>query len=477
MPKSRTTWGILLLVGVALALRLLTVALVGTASWGPVTFEHGEIAQNLLDGQGFSVKFLGATGPTSQQAPLYPALLAVLYAVFGPSTAAIVAMQLIQCLVGAAGVVAIVWLAWSLLPARREIGWSAGWFAALYPPHIYMITHVQVAVWACLLLTLAIALAAWPTPRRWSSAAAAGCASGLLVLFEPILALAVPVVAVVYLGKARRGGQSLARSLPPIALIGAIAAMTIAPWIVRNYRVHGEFVFVKSTFGYAFWQGNNPLSWGTDKVPRPLAEEVRTAHDNTLADANRALWAARHKTFYVDDLALTSADYAFLATMSEPERSRELGRRAMSYVRDEPGEYAKRCLRRLRYFLLFDETNPKAANRLYRAATIVWLTLAGIGLLLTSRREWSVLWPLAALFLAVTAFHTLTIVSARFRLPLESIAFLWVGQTIGPLVVRLVSAWRSAASQAEPVVKVGGHPLAAPHFRPQQPQAAHPRKR
>ena len=40
----------------------------------------------------------------------------------------------------------------------------------------------------------------------------------------------------------------------------------ISPWLVRNYRVHGEFVAIKSTFGYAFWQGNCALSEGTDKV-------------------------------------------------------------------------------------------------------------------------------------------------------------------------------------------------------------------
>ncbi len=36
------------------------------------TYEHGEIAANLLAGRGFSVRYLGADGPTSQQAPAYP---------------------------------------------------------------------------------------------------------------------------------------------------------------------------------------------------------------------------------------------------------------------------------------------------------------------------------------------------------------------------------------------------------------------
>ena len=50
--------------------------------------------------------------------------------------------------------------------------------------------------------------------------------------------------------------------------MAGVALLVIAPWTVRNWLVHGEPVFIKSTFGYAFWQGNSPGSWGTDKVPK-----------------------------------------------------------------------------------------------------------------------------------------------------------------------------------------------------------------
>ena len=50
------------------------------------------------------------------------------------------------------------------------------------------------------------------------------------------------------------------------------------PWIVRNALVHGEFVAIKSTFGYAFWQGNCKLSEGTDKVVRTSVEQVLDEH-------------------------------------------------------------------------------------------------------------------------------------------------------------------------------------------------------
>ncbi len=229
--------------------------------------------------------------------------------------------------------------------------------------------------------------------------------------------------------------------------------------------MHGQFVFIKSTFGYAFWQGNNAASWGTDKLPQPAAEAIRNDHDGTLAGMNQALWNARHKTLYIDDVLLTPADYAQLKTLSEPARSEMLFARAMVDVRRDPTGYLVRCLRRLRYFLLFDETNPKAANNLYRASTIVWLILSLIGAIGCGRR-WKTLWPLGVIFLIVTLFHAATITSARFRMPLEPLAFVWSATALSPVLGGLLAGRRRPAAVAETnALPLGAHALAGPHFR------------
>ena len=71
--------------------------------------------------------------------------------------------------------------------------------AAIYPTHLYMVTHLQVAVWAALLLTLLLAVVAAP---RWRAtrggAILAGALAGMLLLVEPILALALPIAAAVF---------------------------------------------------------------------------------------------------------------------------------------------------------------------------------------------------------------------------------------------------------------------------------------
>ena len=474
--RRRKILGLVLLAGLAFGLRVWVVFALSNSEAGSITFEHGRIAENLLGGRGFSIELLGGEGPTSQQAPFYPFLLAGAYAVFGvASPAAVLAVELLQCVVGTALVLAVVWLAWSLVPSRPTLGWIAGLGAAVYPTHLYMVTHLQVVVWAALLLTLLLAVVVAPNYRATRRGAViAGILSGLLLLVEPILAIALPVCAVAFwLYEPRRWTRA---ALGRVALMASLALVIISPWLVRGWIVHGEPVFIKSTFGYAFWQGNNPISWGTDKVPKETVPAMLADHDDSLAGMNNALWRARHETLYIDSVALTPDDYRDLGRLSEPERCRELGRRGWQFVRANPGQYARLCLQRLRYFLLFDETNPKATNRIYRTATVVWLVLAFIGVLV-SRSQWRALWPTYAIFGLVVLFHTLVITSVRFRIPIEPITLLWAAASVCPLVDHMIERRLKVRRPGEcPRDPFGPtHALRGPHF--DMPSQSKPKRR
>ena len=471
MNGSRRMVGLLLLGSLALGLRVWGVSLLSAGHHGPLDYEHGRIAENLLVGRGFSIEFLGSEGPTSQQAPFYPLLLAAAWWCFGVASAeAVLAVQLLQCVAGTALVLAVAWLAWSLAPDRPSVGWVAAIGAAIYPTHLYTVTHLQVAIWAALVLTLLLAVVVSPRWRAtWGGAAAAGCLAGVLLLIEPILTLALPVCAAAFWiaeGSSSWIGRLRWQAFGRVGLMAAVAAAIIAPWTVRNCIVHGRPVFIKSTFGYAFWQANNPISWGTDKIPKASADVLRRQHNGTLAGMDRALWEARHETLYIDDVLLKPTGYAEFAGLSEPQRSGLLGRRAWKFVRENPGPYGRLCLRRLQYFLLFDQTNPKAAHRLYRFATVAWLVLASLGLWVSWGR-WRELWPTYAIFAAVTLFHTLVIVSARFRIPVEPMTFVWAAMAVAPLLVRLLPGHRIK------IYRPGEHPhdpfgpehvLQGPHY-------------
>ncbi len=419
MTDRRWTWG---LIALGVAARAAAVLALQSHLVPHSTFEHGEIAANLLAGRGFSVEFLGADGPTSQQAPLYPLLVAAAYAVGGVGTPrALLILELGQALLGGWLVAETIRLARSIAPGRKWVAIAGGLIVAVHPTLVYAATHVQVAGLASVLLVGTLARAY--ESRTTRDAFLVGLWLAALMLTDPILGLVAPGL-VWAMG---RGGGSRWQGFgwKPVAAMGLAAALGISPWVARNAVVHGEFVPIKSTFGYAFWQGNCRLSRGTDKVVRASVETALSRDTGSLRDLNATLWAARHEAGYIDDIALTRADYRMLGAVTEPERSRILFRRALRELKDDPGRYASLCLRRLRYFVLFDETNPKTRNRLYRAAHLGLSTVALLGLLLAPRDVRRRLGPTLLTVGLIAGFHALTIVSARFHLPIEPLMAVW----------------------------------------------------
>lgn len=415
-------WTIVAIVIIGIAVRTAAVIVLQSPKLARSTYEHGEIAANLLAGRGFSTQFLGAFGPTSQQAPIYPLIVAAAFALGGvESEASLWILEFSQALLGGLLVWGVVLLARFASGGRRWVPVVAGLIAALHPTLVYAATHVQVVGLAATLLVWVLVFAERAArSNSMREFAVTGTLLGMLVLTDPILGLAALGIGWIFVSRrGLRGGAT------GVAIVACVAMVVTAPWIARNYRVHGELVFVKSTFGYAFWQGNCALSQGTDKVVRASVERVLEKPAASLNAQNQALWDARHEAGYIDDIALSAADKRALGRLSEPERSRVLMRRTLEELATEPGRYPILCLKRLQYFLLFDETNPKARHLAYRVPHL-FLTIGAIaGFVFASRRQRLALVPGLAVAIAVTAFHSLTIVSARFHIPIEPLLAIW----------------------------------------------------
>ena len=159
------------LVLLAIAVRAAAVLILQSHHVPRSTYEHGEIAANLLAGHGFSVRFLGAWGPTSQQAPIYPALVALAYAVGGAETpAALLTLELAQAILGGLLVLGVLRLAREAAH-QRAVSIAAGLIAALHPTLVYAATHVQVSLLGATLLT-------WTLVCAFRTGASGGSASG-----------------------------------------------------------------------------------------------------------------------------------------------------------------------------------------------------------------------------------------------------------------------------------------------------------
>jgi hypothetical protein len=445
------------IVGLAIAVRIAAVLVLQSHHVPRSTYEHGEIAANLLAGRGFAIRFLGADGPTSQQAPVYPGLLAIAYAIGGVDTPrALLLLELAQALLGGLLVLGVVRLGRHASPDRPDAALLAGLLTALHPTLIYATTHIQVALLGATLLTwtLLCAFRVGETGRNLA-AVGTGCVLALSALTDPILGLSLIGVAfAIALGR-RSHPRPLLQTVRLIALVILTTGLGILPWIARNALVHGELVPIKSTFGYAFWQGNCSLSQGTDKVVRESVERVLSRNQSSggLEALNRTLWAARHKAGYLDDIALTAEDRRLLGLVSEPERSRILFRRAIQDLRAEPGRYLKLCLRRFRYFWLFDETNPKTRVLSYRVSHLGLTVLGFLGLAICGRDMRRRLLPTTSTALLISLFHTATIVSTRFHIPIEPLMALWAGAGLARWTGRLAGAGSTAAG--DHVVSIG----------------------
>ena len=179
------------LVLLAIAVRAAAVLILQSHHVPRSTYEHGEIAANLLAGHGFSVRFLGARGPTSQQAPIYPALVALAYAVGGAETpAALLTLELAQAILGGLLVLGVLRLAREVAPHQRAVSVAAGLIAALHPTLVYAATHVQVSLLGATLLTWTLVCAfRTGASGRSASALTTGALLAAVTLCDPILAL------------------------------------------------------------------------------------------------------------------------------------------------------------------------------------------------------------------------------------------------------------------------------------------------
>ena len=198
---------------------------------------------------------------------------------------------------------------------------------------------MQVALLAATLLTATLAWAyrAGRTGRD-RDASATGLLLAALALTDPILALAAAGVAwAVVLGRGSAAGAS-GRS-PIVALASAAGrgplgrAERVGP---RRVRLHQEHVRLRLLAGQLRPQPGDRQ--GRPRVGR--ADPGRDEGQAGLRGLNETLWEARHEAGYIDDIALTAGDYRELASVSEPERSRRLFRRAL---RGPPGRARPLC--------------------------------------------------------------------------------------------------------------------------------------
>ncbi|MEY2570979.1 MAG: hypothetical protein QOE63_1329, partial [Acidimicrobiaceae bacterium] len=230
LPSSRRgRWFVVAALALALVLRLGVIA--ADRSYEPLNdSQHYDlIASSLAGGHGYGdAVLLGATGPSAYRAPMYPVVLAAVYAVFGEHSWT--AGRVENALIGVA-LVALIGLVASQLWGRR-VGAVALLLAAVHPTLMLFGSGLQLEpLLASLVLASIAAALQHRRTRQLSWLIAAGVLIGLTTLTRETGFLLIPVVALLVWDRSRR--PSLATLRAPLA-VALIALLTIAPWTIRN---------------------------------------------------------------------------------------------------------------------------------------------------------------------------------------------------------------------------------------------------
>lgn len=240
---------LLFLLGVAVRSAFLS----WTGAFGsPELFEYEEAARNLLAGRGMVVRMFGLDY-YSVLHPIFPFSLAILYKLFGHHYEV---AQVFQIVISACIGPVIFFVVRSYL--SLPVAGLAGALAATHPGLVALSTlkiHSE-SVDSLLLVVAsgagAAALRCWSTWRALLFGVAVGVAMLARGTYAPLL------VAFGLLALRVRGRQGVTASL----LAALVASLVVAPWVGRNYMIHGRPIFMISTTGYALWIGYNPGAMG-----------------------------------------------------------------------------------------------------------------------------------------------------------------------------------------------------------------------
>lgn len=381
--------------GIALVLRLAWILIGHTYKFkaAPYNFnfgwEMGGIGASIASGHGFGNPFGPPTGPTAWEPPIYPYLTAVVFRAFGIfSKASAIVLLSLNSTFSALTCIPIFFIARRIFSQRVAI--ASAWAWALLPN---VITWCTRWVWETSLSALLLALAVWLALAveelegfEWWFLF--GLLWGAIALNGTSILAFLPAAGLWAWYRRAKCGK---RSLAGVVLASAVFLASISPWLVRNYKTFGRFIFIRDNFGAELRLGNGDGASGT------IMDNLGPPHDP---------YAMRQ----------------FLQ-MGELEYIAMRKRQALDYIRADYSRFAGLCLKRLVYFWAGapKETESwwlsRAKNSLFLASSV----LAFWGLVRALRLRKPGAWLLFWLILLYPMVYYIVYPGARYRQPIEPV--------------------------------------------------------
>ena len=272
-------------------------------------WEMGSIGASLASGRGFSDQFGRPTGPTAWEPPLYPYLIAGVFQIFGIySRASAFVLLTINSIFSALTCIPIFLIAKRMFSEKVAVG--AAWAWALLPNVMFVCTR---SIWETSLSTLLLATILWLTLTLeerdgWRAWVEFGLLWGIVALNGTSLLSFLPAAGLyAWYRRAHLGKKSLAG----VVLASVIFFACITPWLVRNYRTFGKFIFIRDNFGAELRLGNGNGADGTLMLYLdPLHDTYAMRQFQTMGELNYIAMRKQQAITYI------KADYGRFALLS-----------------------------------------------------------------------------------------------------------------------------------------------------------------
>lgn len=243
-------------------------------------FENGRIAYSIVQGRGFGSPLFEDTGPTAWHTPVYPYLIAGVFAIFGTySKASALVLLSLQALISALTCLPVFFAARKTFGDRVAL--FSGWAWALFPLAIYWPAERIWSTWlATLLLTLLFLMTLhFERPVALRAWIGYGLLWGFAALTDPIVFTVLPVM-FGWIGFRRY--QQKERWLVPLTVASLTIILSVSPWFVRNYAVFHRFIPFRDSLGLEMLIGNNGDTsyWAGCSVGSALAEKIGPWHND-----------------------------------------------------------------------------------------------------------------------------------------------------------------------------------------------------
>ncbi len=355
----------------ALTIRLIAIEMTGpdrvTFGDGPdyIAFAQSLCVQHVYPDRGALPFF---------RAPGLPFFIATATACH-PSAVRVIKYALAVCDATTCGVIAAI----ALILFDRRASWLAGVAAAVHPVFIASVCDVRSEPLFMLLLTCAIRL------MLCRSEAAAGVALALAALTRPSALLCIPLFAVF---RPRRA-----------AVLLLAAALTLAPWAIRNIARYHEFILVTDAGGFSLWRGSHP-------------ETIAIAHER-----DRNAYRDRAWNFETRIVAATAREIDAIAH-TPSSRSRDWRRRAIANILQQRDAEIAFALEKAWLFWR-PWLNPMEYSRRVVVLSAIFFfalyILGAIGLALYDNRR--VAFAIVIFFVIMWLAHLPYQISMRLRIP------------------------------------------------------------